>query len=42
MGAADLRPIGIFAGLTDDQLDELAAGGTEVAVEPGNDLVRRG
>jgi signal transduction histidine kinase len=32
---ADLRPIGLFAGLTDDQLQQLVQSGTEVAVEPG-------
>ena len=29
---ADLRPIGLFEGLTDDQLGQLVAAGTEVAV----------
>ena len=32
---ADLRPIGLFAGLTDDQLSELVESATEVVVEPG-------
>lgn len=32
---ADLRPIELFAGLTDEQLAELVAAGREVAIEPG-------
>jgi signal transduction histidine kinase len=34
MDADDLRPLPLFRGLSDDQLGELVAGGTEVAVEP--------
>jgi signal transduction histidine kinase len=39
---ADLRPIGLFAGLTDDQLQELVESGTEVAVESGTVAFREG
>ncbi len=39
MEVADLRPISIFDGLTDGQLAELIAGGTEVAVVPGVETV---
>ena len=35
MRIEDLRPISLFDGLTDEQLDELVSGGTEVRVEPG-------
>jgi signal transduction histidine kinase len=42
MLVSDLRPIPIFDGLTDDQLGELVAGGTEVVIEPGVDLFREG
>jgi signal transduction histidine kinase len=42
MRPEDLRPLPIFAGLTDGQLAELAAGGDEVAVEPGAELFREG
>ena len=42
MRVDDLRPLGIFAGLTDDQLAELLAGGTEMAITPGVDLFREG
>ena len=42
MEVADLRPLSIFDGLTDDQLAELVVGGTEVAVVPGVDLFREG
>jgi signal transduction histidine kinase len=42
MRPEDLRPLPIFAGLTDGQLAELASGGTEVAVEPGAELFREG
>ena len=38
----DLRPLGIFAGLTDDQLAELLTGGTEIAITTGVDLFREG
>jgi signal transduction histidine kinase len=40
--AADLRSIGMFEGLTDGQLAELAAGGDEVRIEPGAVLFREG
>ena len=36
MQVEELREIALFAGLTDDQLAELAAGGDEVAFEPGD------
>jgi signal transduction histidine kinase len=42
MEVADLRPLGLFDGLTDDQLGELIEAGSEVAVEPGVDLFREG
>jgi signal transduction histidine kinase len=42
MRVDDLRPLGIFDGLTDEQFAELAEGGTEVPVEPGVDLFREG
>jgi signal transduction histidine kinase len=38
----DLRSLGLFDGLTDDQLAELAEGGTEVRFEPGLVLFRQG
>jgi signal transduction histidine kinase len=38
----DLRPIPLFAGLPDDQLAQLAAGGEEVAVEAGVELFHQG
>ena len=38
MQVADLRSMPIFEGLTDSQLAELVAGGTEVSVVPGVDL----
>ena len=38
----DLRSFGLFEGLTDDQLAELAEAGTEVRIEPGVDLFREG
>lgn len=38
MRAEDLRPLPIFAGLTDDQLAELIDGGSEVEIVPGQDL----
>ena len=38
----DLRSLGLFDGLTDDQLAELAEGGTEVRFEPGLVLFREG
>jgi signal transduction histidine kinase len=42
MRVDDLRGLPIFEGLTDDQLAELVAGGTEVLVEPGVDLFSEG
>ena len=42
MRAGELRALGLFDGLTDDQLAELAEGSTEVRVEPGADLFREG
>jgi signal transduction histidine kinase len=42
MRVDDLRSLALFEGLTDDQLAELLAGGTEVAIEPGVDLFREG
>ena len=42
MDARELRPLPLFEGLTDDQLGELAAAGTEVAIEPGEDLFTEG
>jgi CRP-like cAMP-binding protein len=38
----DLRGLSIFDGLTDDQLGELLAGGTEHRIEPGVVLFREG
>src|SRR3954451_148387 len=42
MHVDDLRSLALFEGLTDDQLAELVAGGTEVAIAPGVDLFREG
>jgi signal transduction histidine kinase len=42
MDIADLHTIPIFDGLSDDQLAELLAGGTEMAIEPGVELFREG
>jgi signal transduction histidine kinase len=42
MRADDLRAISLFDGLTDDQLAELAEGGTEVHIEPGVELFHEG
>jgi len=42
MRADELRAISLFDGLADDQLAELAGGGTEVRVEPGVDLFLEG
>jgi len=42
MRLADLRGIGLFDGLSDDQLAELAAAGDEVTVRPGLELFREG
>jgi signal transduction histidine kinase len=40
--ASELRPLGLFDGLTDGQLAELADGGAEVRIEPGAELFREG
>jgi signal transduction histidine kinase len=42
MGIEELRSLGLFDGLTDEQLGELAEGGTEVSVRPGLELFREG
>jgi signal transduction histidine kinase len=42
MRVEDLRPLPLFDGLSVEQLAELLAGGTEVAVEPGLVLFREG
>ena len=42
MRADELRAISLFGGLDDDQLAELAKGGTEVRIEPGVDLFHEG
>jgi signal transduction histidine kinase len=42
MDVDDLRPLGVFDGLTDDQLAELLAGGAEVRIEPGVELFHEG
>ena len=42
MRADELRAISLFGGLADDQLAELAEGGTEVRIEAGVDLFREG
>ena len=42
MRADELRAISLFGGLADDQLAELAEGGTEVQIEAGVDLFREG
>src|SRR5260370_25684483 len=42
MHADELRAISLFGGLADDQLAELAGGGTEVRIEPGVDLFHEG
>jgi signal transduction histidine kinase len=42
MRVEELRPLAIFDGLTDEQLAELAAGGTEVRIQPGAELFREG
>ena len=38
----DLRAINLFDGLTDDQLTELLAAGTEIRIEPGIALFHEG
>jgi signal transduction histidine kinase len=42
MRADDLRPLSLFDGLTDDQLADLAAAGTDINFEPGVELFREG
>jgi signal transduction histidine kinase len=42
MRAADLRGLAVFDGLTEARLAELAAGGTEIPIEPGVELFREG
>jgi signal transduction histidine kinase len=42
MHAGELRVLEVFGGLTDDQLADLIAGGTEVRMEPGTELFREG
>ncbi len=42
MRAEELRLLGLFDGLTDDQLAELLEGSTELRIEPGVDLFREG
>ena len=42
MDVADLRSIKLFDGLTDEQLGQLLAAGTEVPVEPGVELFHEG
>jgi signal transduction histidine kinase len=42
MRIGDIRALGLFQGLTDDQLAELTEGSTEIRVEPGIDLFREG
>jgi signal transduction histidine kinase len=42
MGADELRALSIFDGLTDDQLNDLIKGGTEVPIEPGVELFHEG
>ncbi len=42
MRADELRALSLFYGLADDQLAELAAGSTEIRIEPGAVLFREG
>ena len=42
MEIADLRPLSLFDGLSDERLGELVEAGTEVRFEPGTDLFREG
>lgn len=42
MQLADLRPIALFDGLADEQLDELVSAGVEVGFGPGEELFREG
>jgi hypothetical protein len=38
----ELRPLGLFDGLTDEQLAELVEGSAEVRIQPGLELFREG
>jgi signal transduction histidine kinase len=42
MDLADLRPLGLFDGMPDDQLGELVAAGEEVRFVPGDEVFREG
>ena len=42
MHVADLRSLSIFDGLTDDQLNDLIKGGSEVHIKPGVELFHEG
>jgi len=42
MHAGELRVLDVFGGLTDDQLTDLIAGGTEIRIEPGTELFLEG
>ena len=42
MRGDELRAISLFGGMADDQLAELAEGGTEVRIEPGVELFHEG
>jgi signal transduction histidine kinase len=42
MLGSDLRPLTLFEGLSDDQLDDLAESGEEVRIEPGVEMFREG
>ncbi|MFF0271668.1 sensor histidine kinase [Kribbella sp. NPDC004536] len=42
MDAGDLRDLPLFTGVSDEQLEELIAGSTEVPIEPGADLFHEG
>ena len=42
MHVADLRSLSIFDGLTDDQLNDLIKGGSEVRIKPGVELFHEG
>jgi signal transduction histidine kinase len=42
MGIEELRSLGLFGGLTGEQLEELVEGSTEISVRPGLELFREG
>jgi signal transduction histidine kinase len=42
MDVSDLRPLELFAGLSDEQLTQLLKAGTEVGIEPGLELFHEG